>query len=278
MKATKRFIAGLTVVILATLPASSETIQLQQSGGIYVLPVRINDAVTIPFILDSGAADVSIPVDVFLTLFRAGTISQSDFVGTGTYTLADGSTTSSKRYVLHKMVVGNHVINNVVANVASVQGDPLLGQSFLSKLLGWSIDNAQHALVLNEPAPATVAGVGIPVRPAPPAPVPGAAQNPFGAFGQWSSTAHPGAGGLIRFADVTVSADGALAGRVVFTGSPCAVAALFSGRVYGETAVLSMYVGQCGLTQVTLQRSGLGWSGTYRSQNPDSGVVQIVPP
>src|SRR6266446_6797537 len=88
-------IADLLLVILATLPASSESIQLRQSGGVYMLPVRINDTVTVPFVLDSGAAEVSIPDDVFSVLRRSGTISQSDFVGNGTYTLAGGATVSS---------------------------------------------------------------------------------------------------------------------------------------------------------------------------------------
>jgi hypothetical protein len=95
---------------------------------------------------------VVIPLDVFQTLVRTGTISPDDFTGTATYTLADGSTTSSNSYVLHKMAVGNHVVSNVVANVAPVQADPLLGQSFLAKLLAWTIDNSRHALVLTEKA------------------------------------------------------------------------------------------------------------------------------
>jgi hypothetical protein len=40
---------------------------------------------------------------------------------------------------------------------------------------------------------------------------------------------------------------------VFFTGSPCAVWANFSGRLYGDTATLSMVVGPCGLSEVTLQ-------------------------
>jgi hypothetical protein len=64
--------------------------------------------------------------------------------------LADGSKTSSDRYVLHKMAVGNHVITDVVANVSSAKSDPLLGQSFLQKLPAWTLDNSQHALVLKD--------------------------------------------------------------------------------------------------------------------------------
>jgi predicted aspartyl protease len=135
--------------MLVMHPASAETIQLEPQHGVFMLPVRINDAITIPFVLDSGASEVVIPADVLSVLRRAGTISQqTDFRGTGTYTLADGSKISSDRYVLHKMAVGDLVITDVVANVTPAKGDPLLGQSFLLKLPGWAIDNARHALVL----------------------------------------------------------------------------------------------------------------------------------
>src|ERR1700720_1984542 len=129
MNATEKLIAGLFLTaMLATLPAFAESIQLEHQHGVFMVPVRINDAVVIPFVLDSGAAEVQIPTDVFLVLRRAGTVSQSDFIGTGTYILADGSKQSSDRFVLRKVSVGNYVITSVVANVASAKGDPLLGQ------------------------------------------------------------------------------------------------------------------------------------------------------
>jgi hypothetical protein len=143
-------IGGLLFEILMTQLGYSESIKLKQSGGVYMLPVRINDTVTVPFVLDSGAAEVSIPDDVFSVLRRSDTINQSDFIGTGIYTLADGTTVSSDRYILHKMSVGDHIITDVVANVVSVKGDPLLGQSSLQKLPAWTLDNAQHALVLQD--------------------------------------------------------------------------------------------------------------------------------
>jgi hypothetical protein len=51
---------------------------------------------------------------------------------------------------LARLRVGNHVIKDVIANVAPVKGGPLLGQSFLSKLPGWAIDNRHHALILHD--------------------------------------------------------------------------------------------------------------------------------
>lgn len=156
MSALRSLIASLFVLLTAVMPAAAESLQLQNSGGVYTLPVRINNAVTIPFIIDSGASEVAIPADVFLVLSRTGTVSQADFLGNSTYTMANGTTQSSKRFLLRKLMVGNHVVTDVVANGIPVNGEPLLGQSFLSRLPSWSIDNARHALVLNDtgmPAP-----------------------------------------------------------------------------------------------------------------------------
>jgi hypothetical protein len=81
-------IAVLIALLMTAMPAAAESVPLTSSGGVYMLPVRINDAVTIPFVIDSGAAEVAITADVFLVLSRTGTVSQSDFLGTGTYAMA----------------------------------------------------------------------------------------------------------------------------------------------------------------------------------------------
>jgi hypothetical protein len=75
-----------TYVATTSLPSesSSSDVPLQAEGGTLVVPVLINNAITLKFVVDTGAADVSIPADVVLTLIRAGTISRSDFLGTRT--------------------------------------------------------------------------------------------------------------------------------------------------------------------------------------------------
>jgi TPR repeat protein len=130
-----------------------------------MVPVRINDAVTIPFVLDSGAAHVSVPEDVFKTLLRTGTVTESDFREPGVYVTADGAERSKPRFILHEVRVGDRVVKDVVASVAPDKADPLLGQSFLGTLPGWAIDNTRHALVIG-PQTAT------PVPPQPAAPAP----------------------------------------------------------------------------------------------------------
>jgi clan AA aspartic protease (TIGR02281 family) len=138
-------------VMLITSPVFSEPTQLEPLRGTFAVPVRINDTKSIPFIVDSGAASLVIPKDVFRTLIQAGTVHQKDFIETVPIILADGSERSGDKFRLHKVIVGDHVIRDVVATVLSVdKGDPLLGQSFLSKLPAWTIDNKRHVLVLHD--------------------------------------------------------------------------------------------------------------------------------
>ena len=57
-----------------------ETVPMVGDGGTFKVPVAINGQLTLDFIVDSGAADVSIPADVVLTLVRTGTLAESDFL------------------------------------------------------------------------------------------------------------------------------------------------------------------------------------------------------
>jgi len=117
-------------------------------GGTFVVPVTINGQLTLKFVVDSGAADVSIPADVFMTLVRTDTITEADFLGKQTYQLADGSTVPSQRFVIRSLKVGDKVLENVTGSIAPVAGSLLLGQSFLSRFTSWSIDNQRRALLL----------------------------------------------------------------------------------------------------------------------------------
>jgi predicted aspartyl protease len=131
-----------------TTRGASITIPMQREGGTYTVPVLINNAITLDFVIDSGASDVSVPADVVSTLFRTGTIKESDFIGTQTYVLADGSKVPSMQFRLRSLKVGDKILGDVIASVAPAQGSLLLGQSFLSRFQSWSIDNASHSLLL----------------------------------------------------------------------------------------------------------------------------------
>jgi gag-polyprotein putative aspartyl protease len=128
--------------------AAPADVNLKTDGGILMVPVQINGALTLDFIIDSGASDVAIPADVVSTLMRTGTLRRTDFIGERTYILADGSEAPSQAFTIRSLKIGDRTIENVQGSIASAKARPLLGQSFLRHFRSWSIDNARNALVL----------------------------------------------------------------------------------------------------------------------------------
>ena len=129
-------------------PSAQTGVPLKKVGGTFVVPVEINGAMTLDFTVDSGAAHVSVPLDVFSTLRRTGTINDTDIIGEQTYVMADGSKSHSITFTIRSLKVGDIVIDNVRGGVAPLQGSLLLGQSFLERFESVSFDNTKHVLLL----------------------------------------------------------------------------------------------------------------------------------
>jgi predicted aspartyl protease len=149
VKATLLFSALAAALYVGQCRAgNAEIVPMVSDGGTFRVPVTINGQLTLKFVIDSGAADVSVPADVVMTLHRTGTLTDADFLGRQTYQLADGSTVPSQQFVIRSLKVGDQTLENVVGSVAPVAGSLLLGQSFLSRFNTWSIDNRRQALIL----------------------------------------------------------------------------------------------------------------------------------
>lgn len=131
----------------AMSPTHSE-IGVKKRGGTFSVPVEVNNAMTLDFTIDSGAADVSVPNKVIAQLLRSGALQRSDFKGSQDYRLADGSTVTSRTFHLRQLKVGDRVVENVLASEGGESGSLLLGQSFLSRFKSWSINNQKQVLVL----------------------------------------------------------------------------------------------------------------------------------
>ena len=126
----------------------SKEIPLEKGGGVYKLPVKINGVISLKFILDTGASEVTIPADVALTLLRTETILQSDFLPGKSYQLADGTIVKSPRFIIRELDLGGIKITQVQASIAPVTAPLLLGQSFLGRLGSWEMDNNRHVLII----------------------------------------------------------------------------------------------------------------------------------
>lgn len=172
-------VAGAPVAIRGD--AVSTEVPLEEDGGTYVVPVSINDTISLKFTIDSGAADVNLPSDVVTTLIRSGTITKDDYIGDKTFVLADGTRVPSAEFRIRSLKIGTLVLHDVVGSVGDPRGSLLLGQSFLSRLSTWSFDNGRHSLLLKA-APGEAEHAS-----GPPAPV--AVSAPLNTEGQSASTA-----------------------------------------------------------------------------------------
>ena len=65
---------------------------LQREKGMFIVSAEIDARITLDFVVDSGAAYVTMPVDIFAKLREAGTIEDADVLGATQMRFADGST------------------------------------------------------------------------------------------------------------------------------------------------------------------------------------------
>jgi clan AA aspartic protease (TIGR02281 family) len=237
------FLAALGVLgVLLPHPAAAETIQLKKhAGGGYLIPGRINDAVTVTFVLDTGASDVSIPDEVARELEQAGKLERGDFLGTRTYVLADGSKVPSRRVLLREVTVGGQTVSNVTASISRSGSPPLLGQSFLSKFASWTLDNERAALVLKTKGDDTAVSTA-----------PDSAGPPGGAGSTYGAFAHDGTSG--RYGASWNQASQGRADEAALKGC----ASEYCKIVFRMTAR------QCGALAVT--ENGKVWGGATRPE------------
>jgi aspartyl protease family protein len=128
---------------------TTEQIKLKFQNGVYLVPIKLNNTLSMDFILDLGAADVSISPDIFLVLYRAGTIQESDFIGSQIYQFADGSTAKSSVFNIKSIQIGDKELKNIRASISNSLSAPLLlGQSALKKFDSYRIDNYQKLLII----------------------------------------------------------------------------------------------------------------------------------
>ena len=114
-------ISAFAIAALLTLAhtrvADADAVPLKAEDGTLVVSVLVNEEIALSFTIDSAASDVSISSDVFLTLLRAGTLTDEDMIDTQSYRLADGSELTSKRFRIRSLRVGTVEIRDVIGSV-----------------------------------------------------------------------------------------------------------------------------------------------------------------
>lgn len=114
-------------------------IRLEKSG-IYTIPCEVN-GLKLRFVFDTGASEVHLSLLDAAFMLKNGYLSEDDFIGTGSYELADGSISENALVNIREIKIGNLCLNNVVAAISSnTNASLLLGQSAIQKMGKYTFD------------------------------------------------------------------------------------------------------------------------------------------
>ncbi len=94
---------------------------IESPSGVFEISSLINGVLKIPLILDTGASEVSISADVALTLFKAKSIDDKDWLEGKYYRFADGSIAKSERFIIRSLKIGDTEIKDVEASIVLVK-------------------------------------------------------------------------------------------------------------------------------------------------------------
>lgn len=124
-------------------------VPLGNNGGVNTIPVEIN-GVTMNFIFDTGASDITISSVEAAFLIKQGSISREDVIGEQSYQTADGSINVGLKIRLRTVKIGSSELKNVEASIIDNEKAPLLlGQSALKRFGSFSIDNTNRQVIFN---------------------------------------------------------------------------------------------------------------------------------
>lgn len=129
----KKILLSLFVLIPLFLSAQV-TITMEQDGGVYKVPCKVNGA-KMKFIFDTGAATVCLSETMAMYLLENDYINRGDIVGSGKSQVADGRIVDHVRINIRDIEIAGLHINNIEAIVVEGQNAPLLlGQTAIQKL------------------------------------------------------------------------------------------------------------------------------------------------
>jgi aspartyl protease family protein len=115
-------------------------VKMQKNNSVYEIPTEIN-GIQMHFIFDTGAGMISISATEANFLYKQGSLTDDDVVGTANFIDANGEISEGTIITLKTVKIGDKTLRNVEASVVHNLNAPLLmGQSALEKFGKISID------------------------------------------------------------------------------------------------------------------------------------------
>lgn len=150
----KRILLVFFAIVILSAVSGQTVIKMEKQNGVYMIPCKVN-GLSLDFIFDTGAGDVSISVTEALFMLKNGYLKEDDITGTAYYTVANGDIEEGTTINLRMVEIGNLKLHNVEASIVySLDAPLLLGQSALRKLGKIEFDYANNTLTIKSKSPA----------------------------------------------------------------------------------------------------------------------------
>jgi len=125
-----------------------QQIKMEKKGGVYLIPCKVN-GLSLTFIFDTGASDVSISLSEAIFMLKNGYLKNEDFGEKVYYQIANGEVAEGTKIIIRKLEVGSKALYNVYASIVHNLSAPLLlGQTALQKLGKYSFDYSTNTLII----------------------------------------------------------------------------------------------------------------------------------
>jgi len=122
-------------------------ITINKVDGLFKIPCKIN-GVTMDFIFDTGATDVSISITEAMFLIKQGLLKSTDIIGENKYMIANGTIESGSVINLKKIEIDGITLENVKATVVNNMKAPLLlGMNAISRM--GKVELSENKLTIN---------------------------------------------------------------------------------------------------------------------------------
>lgn len=127
----------LWIFLLVTFSSSviaQTKIIMQREGGVYIVPCKVN-GLSLKFIFDTGASNVTISLTEALFMIKNGHLRKDEIYGSSYAQLANGEITKNTEILLREIVIADLKLYNVRASIVHEMAAPLLlGQTAIAKL------------------------------------------------------------------------------------------------------------------------------------------------
>ena len=84
---------------------SQVRILMEKEGGVYKVPCKVN-GVTLNFIFDTGASEVSLSLTEALFMLKNGYLEEKDFLGVSYAQIASGDIVENTKVILKEIEIG----------------------------------------------------------------------------------------------------------------------------------------------------------------------------